>query len=74
MIIEKGAFPSDYFAVTSHMKQKGILPEDHLIEISPDENGYFSTEKICHSILTTGDALALVMLPVFSIIVANFWT
>ena len=63
MIIEKGAFPSDYFAVTSHMKQKGISPEDHLIEISPDENGYFSTEKICHSILTTGDALALVMLP-----------
>ena len=63
IIIEKGAFPSDYFAITSHMKQKGINPNDHLIEISPDENGYLSTEKICHVILTAEDTLALVMLP-----------
>ncbi len=63
IIIEKGAFPSDYFAITSHMKQKGINPNDHLIEISPDENGYLSTEKICHVILTAKDTLALVMLP-----------
>ena len=63
IIIEKGSFPSDYFAITSHMKQKGINPNDHLIEISPDENGYLSTEKICHVILTAEDTLALVMLP-----------
>ena len=63
IIIEKGAFPSDYFAITSHMKQKGINPNDHLIEISPDKNGYLSTEKICHVILTAKDTLALVMLP-----------
>ena len=63
IIIEKGAFPSDYFAITSHMKQKGINPNDHLIEISPDENCYLSAEKICHVILTTADTLALVMLP-----------
>ena len=63
IIIEKGSFPSDYFAITSHMKQKGINPNDHLIEISPDKNGYLSTEKICHVILTAKDTLALVMLP-----------
>ena len=63
ILIEKGAFPSDYFAITSHMKQKGINPNDHLIEITPDENSYLSAEKICHVILTTADKLALVMLP-----------
>ncbi|MFY0686027.1 MAG: kynureninase [Cyclobacteriaceae bacterium] len=63
VIIEAGAFPSDHFAVTSHMQQKGIDVEENLIEVEMDESGYLSNELICKTIEDVGTELALVLLP-----------
>jgi len=63
VIIEKGAFPSDYFAVSTHMKMKGIDPLENLIEIEIPQNGYLSNEFIEDIIYTTDRELALVLLP-----------
>lgn len=63
VIIEKGAFPSDYFAVSTHMKMKGIDPLENLIQIEIPKNGYLSNEVIADSIKKAGDELALVLMP-----------
>ena len=63
ILIEAGAFPSDYFAITSHMEQKNVNPSDDLIEIIPNEAGYFSIDHISEVINEAGHELALVLLP-----------
>ncbi len=64
LIIEKGAFPSDFYAAHSHMKMKGINPEEHLIELEPTKGGdYLPMEEIEEAISTAGDQLALVLMP-----------
>ncbi len=63
IMIEKGAFPSDHFAISSHMQMKGVDPEKDLIELDIPKNGYLSNETITRAIHSAGDELALVMLP-----------
>lgn len=63
IIIEKGAFPSDHYAVSSHMEMKGINPDQHLIQLTIPESGYLDPEMILDTIEKAGDELALVMLP-----------
>jgi kynureninase len=64
MMIEAGAFPSDFYAAHSHMKLKGVNPEEHLIELKPAHGGnYLPTNEIISAIEKAGDELALVMLP-----------
>ena len=63
IIIEEGAFPSDHYAVSSHMEQKGVDPDSDLILIKIPDNGYLSNEKVVDVIRETGEQLALVMLP-----------
>ena len=64
VIIESGAFPSDFYAVHSHMQMKGIDPEKHLIELrAKDGGGYLPNEEIVDKIEEIGVELALVLMP-----------
>lgn len=63
IIIEKGAFPSDHFAVTTHMQVRGVDPAKDLIEIAIPTSGYLSTEEIVEKIAQAGEELALVLFP-----------
>ncbi len=64
ILIERGAFPSDFYAVHSQIVNKGLDPEECLIELQPsDTSDYLSTEKILDKITELGEELALVMFP-----------
>ncbi len=64
LIIEKGAFPSDFYAAHSHMKMKGIDPEEHLIELEAKGGAdCLPIEEIEEAIAAAGDQLALVLMP-----------
>jgi len=64
VIIESGAFPSDFYAVHSHMKMKGVDPDEHLIELkSRSKKEYLPNEEIIKAISDCGDELALVLMP-----------
>lgn len=62
IMIEGKAFPSDIYAVESHIKLHGLDPEDCLIKLFPREGeGYLRTEDILKSISDNADSLATVM-------------
>ena len=62
IIIERGAFPSDQYAVASHIRFHGYEP-DALVELVPREcESTLRTEDIIETIEREGDRLALVML------------
>ncbi len=64
VIIEHGAFPSDFYAVHSHMKMKGVDPEEHLIELKAKDGGeYLPLEEVLGAINENADELALVLMP-----------
>ncbi len=63
IMIEKGAFPSDQYAVASQIKFRGLDPDDCLIELCPREGeSTLRTEDIIETIEREGDQIALVML------------
>jgi kynureninase len=63
IIIEKGAFPSDHYAVASQIKFHGFDPEKCLIQLSPRENETcLRTEDILQTIRENGDEIALILL------------
>ena len=63
IVIEKGAFPSDQYAVASQIKFRGLDPADCLIELSPREGeSTLRTEDIIETIEREGESIALVML------------
>ena len=63
IVIEKGAFPSDQYAVASQIKFRGLDPVDCLIELSPREGeSTLRTEDIIETIERECDEIALVML------------
>jgi kynureninase len=51
IVIEKGAFPSDQYAVASHLKYRGFNPETALIEIAP---------RVGEQLIRTEDILTLI--------------
>ncbi len=64
ILIERGAFPSDFYAVYSRIEVSGFDPKADLIELeSSDGSDYLSTEEIISTIEELGDELALVMFP-----------
>ncbi|MEP1035576.1 kynureninase [Ekhidna sp.] len=64
ILIERGAFPSDFYAVYSRIQNSGFDPKGSLIELDPvDGSDYLSTEEIISKIEELGDELALVMFP-----------
>jgi len=64
ILIEKDAFPSDRYAVVSHLELHGLRAEEHLIEVAarPGER-HLRTEDLIALIERAGTRLALVLLP-----------
>lgn len=63
IVIEKGAFPSDQYAVESQIKFHGFDPQDALIELAPrDGESILRTEDILESIEREGENIALIIL------------
>lgn len=61
ILFEKGAFPSDYYALSNLVKLKGLDPETELIQLQPREGEFtLRTEDILHCLATKGDEIALV--------------
>jgi kynureninase len=63
IIIEKGAFPSDQYAVESQIKFHGLDPAASLIQLAPrDGEATLRTKDIIAVIEREGDSVALIML------------
>lgn len=63
IMIEKGAFPSDRYAVCSQILFHGLRVEDALIELSPREDeSCLRQEDILQEIKNQGDQLALILI------------
>ena len=64
ILIEKGAFPSDFYAVYSQIETKGLNPKKCLVELeSNDGSEYLPNSEVVHKIHELGDELALVIFP-----------
>ena len=63
ILIERHAFPSDSYAVSSRLQVSGLDPEEHLIVLEPDEGELFSAAHVCDTIAKNADTLAMVILP-----------
>lgn len=62
ILAEKGSFPSDRYAIVSHLASRGNSPED-LFEVEPDKvTGLIKTESILSIIEEKRDEIALVLL------------
>ncbi len=63
ILVEAGAFPSDQYAFETHLKTRGLNPDEAIIELIPREGEHtLRHEDILASIETHRDTLALVML------------
>src|SRR5436190_4200525 len=63
VVIEKGAFPSDHYAVESQIRFHGIDPKTALVEVSPRSGeSTLRTEDIVGTIEHEGSAIAMVLL------------
>jgi len=63
VVIEDGAFPSDTYAVKTHLVARGMEPEHDLVLLRPrDGEETLRTEEIEATIAALGERLALVML------------
>lgn len=63
IIIERGAFPSDRYAVGSQIRFHGLDPDECLIELPPrDGESALRTADIIDAIERAGDSVALVLL------------
>ncbi|HMO13358.1 MAG TPA: kynureninase [Pirellulaceae bacterium] len=64
ILIEGGAFPSDWIAVTSHVRFHGLDPRNCVIQVQPDETtGLIDHSRLCETIRTHRNELALILLP-----------
>lgn len=64
LLIEKGAFPSDTYAVMSHVAARGLDPNTHVVEIAPRAGEWtIRPDDLDARIAELGDTLALAMLP-----------
>ncbi|PVU92412.1 hypothetical protein BB561_003833 [Smittium simulii] len=61
VVMEAGSFPSDYYAVRSHLKMRGVDPDLAVIEIHPREGeDLIRTEDIIKTINDNGQEIALI--------------
>lgn len=62
ILMEGGAFPSDQYAVESHVRSLGLVPEEVIVELFPrTDEDTLRTEDILHKIAELGEELALVL-------------
>src|SRR6185436_4430466 len=63
IVIEKGAFPSDQYAIGSQIRFHNANPIESLIELTPrDGESTLRTEDIVETIEREGDSIALILL------------
>ena len=63
LMVEEGAFPSDTYAVRSHVASRGLDPARDVVMLKPTgAGGLFRTEDVIAEIRRLGRRLALVML------------
>jgi kynureninase len=64
LVVEKGAFPSDTYAVMTHVAARGLDPAVEVIELAPRAGEWtLREEDIEAEFARLGDTLALAMLP-----------
>lgn len=63
ILIEQQSFPSDSYAVKSQLKLHNLNPEQHLLEITPDNNDLLTTQRWLDLIEQFGDKIAVVLIP-----------
>lgn len=64
ILIERGAFPSDRYAVESQLRFHGVDPAASLIELGPaDGERNIGTDAVCEAVTRAGERLALVLWP-----------
>ncbi len=62
IMVERPAFPSDLYAVTTHMRTRGVDPTDGLLQLAPREGEHtLRMEDIEATLDEHGDEIALVM-------------
>ena len=62
IVIEKGAFPSDQYAVGSQIRFHGYAPSTDLLELTPREGeSTLRNEDIVETIEREGESIALVL-------------
>ena len=60
LLMEAGAFPSDMYAVQTHVESRGLSYDDAVVELSPRVGEHtLRTEDILQAIEQLGDSLAL---------------
>lgn len=62
IVIEAGAFPSDVYAVTSHILQRGLDPNDVLIRVNPGQVACGEAPTLDQVLEAQGERIALVLL------------
>jgi kynureninase len=63
VVIEKGAFPSDQYAIESQIRCHGHDPREVLIELAPREDeSTLRTEDIVEAIEREGESIAMILL------------
>ncbi len=58
----KGDFPSDQYALETHVKHRGFSPADAIIEVAPQDDGLIHTTDIQRAIAQHADELAVIWL------------
>jgi kynureninase len=63
IIVERGAFPSDQYAIKSQIQFHGFDPETALIEMTPRAGEFCLRDEDVHSLIDqAGDSVALILL------------
>jgi kynureninase len=63
LLMEAPAFPSDTFAVETHVRSRGLDPPAHVLAVQGDADGLFGPDVFEAAIAEAGDELACVLLP-----------
>ncbi|KAF3765211.1 kynureninase [Cryphonectria parasitica EP155] len=64
IILEWKPFPSDYYAISSHIRWHNLDPAQSMVEVwPPEENLYISTAQILATIDAHADETAVILLP-----------
>jgi len=63
IVCEAGAFPSDQYALETHLRHRGFQPEEHLLELVPRHGEHtLRTDDIVAVLQNHADRIALVMM------------
>lgn len=64
IVIEESAFPSDSYAVATHVQSRGLDPAEHVIVLRPEAGQHtISTGAVERLMAERGEEIALVLLP-----------